>query len=192
MTELKKHALPLTIIVLLLIAKMIIVPIFDWQNALVAEITLLEKRQNKITHVLGKHSHNEQENNELTIELDKLTTIFFPLQTEADFKLTQQKMLESIMAKHTLKSQNIGWQTAKILPEISAIRYPIKMSIEGKHINLINFISDIETSTQHLEIIDFNVSFKGQREKGLGRVTGSLTLYLYANLDAKTMERATG
>lgn len=191
MAELKKHTFLLSIIALLLIIKIIIVPVFEWQNELITDIVLLVKKQNKIENVLSQYEKNKKQNELLSMELSKTQQLLFPNQSETDFKLTQQKMLEALLAKHNMKSQNMGWQTYSVLSELSATRYPIKMNITGKHSNLINFVSDIENNKPLIELNSFNVSFKGQREQNLGRITASLTLYLYADVNTEQAIKVT-
>jgi len=179
MAELKQHALLLMFIALLLVVKFIIIPVFDWQNDVLAKITLLEKKQHKIDKVLLHKDDNTQLNNQLTSVLKQVDGMFFPFQTEANFKLNQQKMLESLLTKHNLTTQNIGWKTSSSFAELDLVRYPIDIRFTGKTTDVIEFIAALEANKQRVEIKTFNLSFKGQREKSLGRINGNITLYLF-------------
>ena len=179
MAELQKHRLLLSLIALLVAIKFVIVPIFSWQATQWADLQRLEQKQYKISQVLQQQNSNSQVNAALTVALNQAKPLFFPDQLETDFKLTQQKILEALLDKHDLKLQNIGWETSTRLTDLDLVRYPIKLSLMGKGINIIEFITAIESKRQYIQVHDFNLSFKGQGDKNLGRITGSMTLHLF-------------
>jgi len=183
MAELKQHAWLLTIIALLAVIKFVVLPVFAWQDNLLAEISLLEKKQNKINHVLRHSEKNKHLSDELTQLLAPANQLLYPLQTEASFKLQQQKMFETLLAKHKLTVQDVGWKAATPYDELAMVRYPIDIRFTGNTLDVIEFISELESATQRLAISSFNFSFKGQSEKRLGRVNGKVTLHLFLRQD---------
>jgi Tfp pilus assembly protein PilO len=179
MAELQKHSILLLLIALLVAFKFVVVPIFSWQATQLVALQGLEQKQNKISQLLKQQNSNSQVNTALTAAISLAKPLFFPEQPETDFKLTQQKVLEALLAKHDVKSQNIGWQTSTRLADLDLVRYPIKLSVIGKGSNIIEFITAIESKGQYIKVHDFNLSFKGQGSKKLGRVTGAITLHLF-------------
>jgi Tfp pilus assembly protein PilO len=184
MAELQKYRLLLSVIAILLAIKFVVIPIFSWQATQLADLQQLEKRQNKIAKVLKQQNSNSQLNAALSVQLNHAKPLFFSYQLETAFKLSQQKKIEALLTKHELKSQNIGWQTSTRLTELGMVRYPIKVSVSGKGSNIIEFITAIETNSQYIKVDEFNLSFKGQRDKSLGRISGFITLHLFVESKA--------
>jgi hypothetical protein len=185
MSELKQHAWLLFLIAILVIAKFFVIPIFDWQNAVLSEITLLEKKQNKISNVLEQQDDNAKANAQLSLILTEVEQLFFPSQTEAIFKLEQQKVLESLLNKHNLNSENIGWQATNRIDLLDVIRYSIQIRFTGQSTDTIEFITALEANKQRIEVVDFNLTLKGQRAQKLGRMNASVTLFFYVNSHEK-------
>jgi len=185
MTELKQHAWLLSLVTVLLLAKFIVVPVFDWQAEKLAKITLLEKKQSKIAQLLGQKNNATGTNSALTTVLKQVDGLFSPFQTDTGFKLTQQKRLEALLVKHKLTTQNIGWKTPSVFKNLAMVRYPIELRFKGQTADVIEFMVALEARSELIEINDFNFSFKGQREQNLGSITGRMTLYLFVN-DSQT------
>ena len=181
MAELRKHAMLLSILSLLILLKFIVLPVFAWQDALIEEISQSDKKITKINTVLENSERINQLNDSLNNALLPIESLLFNVTSEAQFKLEQQKMLEELLIKHDLKSQNIGWQTPTFLEEQSITRYPIKLSFNGKTIDTMKFITELESLQKLIEIVEFNMFLKGQNEDKLGSVNGNLTLHLFTN-----------
>ncbi|SFC52347.1 hypothetical protein [Pseudoalteromonas denitrificans] len=179
MAEFRKHALLLSFMAVLIVAKFIFVPIFDWQNKQLQSIKLLEKKQQKMTSVLT----SKNETNEANTSLIKINSVgesfFFPYQTESAFKLKQQKMLETLVTKHKVQIERIAWQVITVFEDLSVKRYQLQLSIKGKTNQVVELFSAFENNEKLIDIKNFNVSFKGQRENTLGQLSGNLTLQLY-------------
>lgn len=185
MSELKQHAWLLSIVAILVIAKFFVIPIFDWQNTVLSEITLLEKKQDKISNVLKQQDDNIRANEQLSLIITQVEQLFFPFQTEAAFKLEQQKLLESLLSKHNLASENIGWQATSRVDLLDVIRYTIQIRFTGQSTDIIEFIAALETNKQRIEVVDFNLTLKGQQAKKLGRMNAMITLSFYVNRHEK-------
>jgi len=180
MAELKKHAMLLSFMAILIIAKLVIMPVFDWQNNQLKKIVLLEKKQQKISEVLTGQSTTQA----LNIQLSKINKqgdgLFFAYQDESAFKLKQQKKLEGLLAEYDLKSERIAWQVTIEIGELMLKRYQVQIGLKGKTNKIIKLMMALESNDKRIEVKGFNVSFKGQRDKNLGQITGKLTLQLYA------------
>jgi len=179
MAELKKHAWLLIIIAILALIKFAVIPIFTWQDSLLADITLLEKKQNKIDTLLKYQEANSRINKQLTQLLLPTKALFYPPQKESAFKLKQQEKLESLLAKHNLQVEHVGWQASTPFNKLAMVRYPIEIRFKGKTLNTIEFMTTLEKLIPRIEINDFNISFRGQINQNLGQVTAKITLYLY-------------
>jgi len=179
MGELKQHTLLLAFLALLLFAKFIIVPIYTWQDQQLADIGLLEKKQAKISAVLNAQNKVAQLNKELDTALKQTENLIFPYQKDANFKLNQQKMLETLLEQFNLTVQHVGWQVARSNKNALFISYPILIRFSGKTDQVVQFLAAAEMNTQRIEVNALNFTFKGQRKDALGRIKGSVTLMLF-------------
>jgi len=183
MRELKQHAWLLAFMFVLLVAKLIIVPVLNWQEDKLADIRLLEKKQHKIASVLARNNKNKQLNTELSAVLKKTTRIFFPYQKETDFKLTQQKLLETLLTKHNLTIKNIGWQAPLVFEELFAKRYEIQIRVNGKITDIVEFMATLEANPQYIDISHFNLIVKKKKNEVVGDANGRFNLYLYSKTE---------
>jgi len=186
MAELKEHAWLLALLTLLLVAKFIIVPIYQWQDTALSEINLLEKKQGKISKVLKGKDDTTKLKYDLEAALQQTDGLIFPFQADAKFKLNQQKMLESLLSKHNLTIQHVGWQVARSKDSLLLISYPIFIRFSGKTTDVVKFLAAIEMNPQRIGVEEFNFSFKRQSDKALGRINGSVTLMLFMEKEANT------
>jgi len=187
MQELKQHAWLLSLVVLLVIAKFIIMPIFIWQDALLADIRVLTTKQQKISKVLANQHNNQQLAEQLLTSLKPVDALFFPYQSETRFKLSQQKMLEALLAEHNLNVGNVGWQVTTAFEQLNVTRYPINIRFTGKTADTIKFIAAIESNSRHIEISKLNLTLKGQRGEKIGRINGNITLRLFMEQSPKVV-----
>jgi len=187
MAELKKHTLLLLTLSFLLLAKFIFLPVIDWQNTMISEIQLLEKKSLKVARVIAGQSSTSKTNLTLSKEVERGNKLFYSHQAPSKFKLTQQKMVESLLDKYQLKSQNIGWQTPSELISLQVIRYPLQLRFSGKTLDVIKFIAATETFERNMEVNNFNLSLKRQDDSSLGYFNGKLTLNFYVNSSVKSI-----
>jgi len=181
MNEIKKHAVLLIILSILLIAKFIYIPIINWQNALHSEIQQQEKKLVKIDKVLRQKGKINQANFQLEKLLTIKTSVFFPSEEETKFQLKQQKMLESLFKKSKLKLTKFAWRRTQALASLSASHYKLQVNFSGKMSQLVQLMSAIESFTPYIEVSDFTFNIKRQKGPLLGMVTGNLILHLYTD-----------
>jgi len=180
MAELRKHALLISLLVILLISKFIVVPIFEWQEQLIIENNSQEKRLAKITRVLTKDGQVNAVNQKLINELEKAERLFFSYQSESAFKLSQQQVFEKLLEKHQLRSSNIGWQTATEYTELALTRYQVNIRFSGQFVDVVAMYTELESSTPWLEIDNFNISTRSGKDGVIGNIKGGrVTVNLY-------------
>lgn len=180
MNELKKYKLLLSLLTILVFAKFIIVPIFLWQEQLVHENRSKEKKLIKITNVLTTTDKVDTFNQTLANLLAQAEKLFFPHQSDSDFKLNQQQMLEGLFNKYNLRTNNFGWQTSTELKKEGLKRYQVNIRFDGNFVDIIAMYTNLESLTPWLEIDNFNISTKGQQKNALGYIKGGrVTVNLY-------------
>ncbi|WDE13270.1 hypothetical protein [Thalassomonas haliotis] len=182
MTELRKHAFLIAVLLLLVVIKFILLPIFQWQEQLSIENNRLEKKAAKISKVLTDDGRVAEVRQQLVRQLKLGESLLFSYQEEAAFKLTQQQVFERLLEKHALKASNIGWQTGSALENVGLVKYQVKIKFDGKFVDVIAMFAELESSTPWLQIHDFNITSKGQKADDLGYIRGGrVTINLFMN-----------
>lgn len=181
MDELKKHSLLLTLLASLMVTKFIIVPIYQWQDNMLERIQLLTKKKVKIDNLLKQEARFNSEAKKIKGKVEQADSVFFAYEEESDFKLTQQKLLEELLAKYELRASNIGWQITTAMPELKSTNYQLRIQFSGDLLNLLNFMAVIETYQHKIQISDFYFSVRNQSNNELGSTNGWFILNFYAN-----------
>jgi hypothetical protein len=182
MAELKKHAVLLILLAILLLVKVVIVPIFDWQDIMITDIKAQQKKLAKTEGVLGKENKLATFNQQISEQLNNIDKLFYPYQTESSFKLAQQKHFESLISEYKLKVRSFSWQAASQNKEIQSIRYQVQLRVSGDINNMIDFITAIETQGTYVDVNRLDISIKSQNEKSLGTTKNArITLRFYVN-----------
>ncbi len=179
MKELKEKAGLLSIMAALFVVKFVLVPVLEWQNDTLANISALEKRLYKINKVLADEKESAGNNTLLNAELQKIDQIFIPYQSEANLKLTQQKKIEDLIKEYNINLSNIGWQTITDIPELSIKRYSLQVVFAGKAESAVNFINRIESQPYFIGLSEITLTLRGQTKERLGQLRGKLVLEFF-------------
>lgn len=181
MNELKKHSLMLGLMCSLILIKFVIVPVYEWQDDKLAKIQLLAKKKEKIAGALTQETTFSEAAALLAKQVKKANNVFFPYQKEASFKVSQQKLIESLVKKYSITASNVGWQVTTPIPEYNLVSYQLRVQFVGKTLNVIDFITALETYPSTIIINDFYFGVKQQQKKNLGSINGWFILKFYAN-----------
>ena len=184
-TEIQKNQTLLLIVAVLLLLKILVEPLINWQNQQIAVNANLAKKATKSEAVLAQQQQLEALKSQVTAHLQQLTPLYYPYQSDTQFKLTQQQRVEEYLNKHQIKVSNIGWQALLKLDQQQLIRHQMLLSLQGKTTDLIALMQELETLTPRINIVEFNVSLKGQDAESLGRVDGNARLVFYMQQEVK-------
>lgn len=180
MEDIKKNAWLLSIIGILLVLKLIVVPIIDWQDGKIAEIRLLANKQYKIDSVLAREDGNSQLVEKLSSLVEQGDAYFWPIENESEFKLATQRFIQEQLNKYNLRMINIGVEQHTEFQDLNVVQYPVKVRFTGDTPDAISFFMSLESNTKRLSIEKFSLSIKGQNEENLGSSNGSALVMFYA------------
>jgi len=183
MDELKKNVFLLTFLAILLVAKFIYFPIINWQNSLYNEVTLLEKRVNKVKYILEQKNEIQSNNDKLTLSLSVTNDLFHPKQEQTKFQLQQQKKFEKILIKYKANITKFAWKKSTDLPAVTAKNYQFQVFFNAATLNIIKLMAHLEKSSPYIDIHNFSFTVKGQDKEGLGRAIGNMTINLYVTIN---------
>lgn len=188
MDEIKKYKTLLLILTGLLLAKFVIVPVLAWQDNIILENKNIQKRLNKAKSLLSNNEQLVAQSNELNETVSNLEKAVFKATPEAEFKLAQQKKLESIVKKNNLKLMNFGWQIISTDEDLNIKRFQIQLSLNGNTTDIIRFMAELEALEQHVDFSDFNIAPKKRGGGALGKVRNArlvFGIYMVANQENK-------
>jgi len=177
--DIKKYKWSLAFITLLICIKIIIVPIFAWQDEQLSAIGLLKKQYVRIENVLNNRQQIEEYATSLSQSLAAQDKLFLKTVNPATFQLEQQQWLEEKIRVHDLKIDNIGWAPSQVLEENNLVTHNVQLNIDGKTSNVIAFIQRLQAQPNYIAVQAFNISFKSQRELNLGTGRVRLNLIFY-------------
>jgi hypothetical protein len=167
------------LLVLLLVLKFLLVPLIQWQNETLWSIKQNHKRLSHAATASVNMSTNQRELSRLQQQLKQIQGVFYPPQKEASFKLEQQQLLESLLAKHHFTVSNIGWTySAQVLGQ-PLIKHQLSVSFDGDTFDLPSLYLTLDRNPQWIDVMSFSFNLMGQNEKSLGRFRGSLDLVFY-------------
>jgi hypothetical protein len=169
MADLKKHALLLSLMAMLLVAKFIVVPIFAWQQQVVSDIASKQKKLTKVDNLLAEEQGFTQVNQELSEQLSVAEQLFYPYQSSAAFKLAQQQYFEGLVTKHQVDLSTFSWQNMSEDKALQITRYQVQIKLKGNVSNIVTLITELESQAQRIEVHNFNISLKGQNQQSLGK-----------------------
>ena len=179
MNELKKHALALSVIAILIYFKFIIVPMVDWQDEKLLKLALLERKITKVEQLLINKNSVQELQNSLGEYLTTLNHSFYPAQPIEAFKLQQQKRIEEELTNFGLNINSIGWKNNQTLNEAPLIQFRVDIAFGGKSEQVIEFLLSLSNHVLISEIVGLNLSFQRQRIGQLGSLRARITVVYY-------------
>lgn len=174
--ELRRHKLALSVIAVLVVIKFLLVPLMEWQEQKVSEIALLESKQNRMQQIFSNQQQLESYQLRLQQRLQEAQRYFLPLKDDSAFQLEQQKWLEARVNEHELKLSNIGWSPKLDMPELNAAVFRAQLSLEGRTLDVINFLQHLHSQSHYIEVRDMTINYSRQTARKLGRARVRLNL----------------
>ena len=183
-----KQQLALGALVILIALKFLIVPLFDWQNSQLAQLTNLQKRAVKSQNVIVNQSQINQAQQIINAQLEAVNSLFVDYQRESEFKLAMQQQIEQTISNNQLQINTSSWLPSITVANNQLIRHQLRLNLKGKIRDFINLITLLESKTPKAELKSLNINLKGQNNESLGRVEGTIELAFYMHQATNTGE----
>lgn len=183
MNDIKKHALALSLITLLLFLKFILIPLIQWQDNQINTVAMLERKIEKVDNLLLSDNVLNEQYLALSNALSNLEHEIFLYQEESTFQLKQQKIVESNLLKNILKVSSIGWQNTVELTQLPLLQFSLEYRISGKTNNVVEYLTQLKAQDKTPDIQALNFSFRNQNQGKLGSVSARIrvTYYMFKN-----------
>lgn len=159
--------------------KFIIVPIMTWQDSLIADNKLLQRKVNKVNSLLSDETDLTAKLKSAQAQLNQATQYFYNYQPEQAFRLAQQKIIEQQLKQYELKSSTVGWQNVVTIPNTPLIRFQLQYSFSGQSEQVIAFLLAQQSIQQWQEAETLNVNVRRQRAGQLGQMTVTTRISFY-------------
>jgi len=172
-----KRKLMLSVLAILLIARFILVPIFDWQQEQILSLEAKQQRLVKTDDIISRLPQINVKLAELKTTNLQLQARYFEHTSSNAFKLELQQKIEALFSKYELKISNFSW-VVEIPNQISEAR--AKISFEGTTANYAMLQLAIAQSPKLLNVVQWTLQIKRMNSKSLGKVNGSLLLSAYS------------
>lgn len=185
-----KHKLALGLLATLLLLKLLLLPLFDWQNEQLSNITNLQKRASKSQSVITNQGQISQSQQRITAQLNAINSLFIDYKNDAEFKLAMQQQIEQSLASNQLQINNTSWLPSILVANEQLMRHQLRLNIKGTLLNFKNFITLLESTPPQAELKTFNINIKGQNSEQLGRVDGTIELAFYMLPQKSTPQEA--
>lgn len=179
MSVIKEKPYLILLLALLLVAKLVILPIYEWQNSQLTELQLLKNQVSKADYAIANRELYLQKSDQLEQQWHNAKQRLFAYQPESAFKLEQQKNIEKLVTDLGLNVVGAGWLQTKNITDYGLSEYRMKLTVKGDGVKLPLLTLTIESGEQWIAIEDFNISLRRQGKTSIGEANGQFTLVYF-------------
>ncbi|NMP32950.1 hypothetical protein HII17_15435 [Thalassotalea sp. M1531] len=192
MEELKKHPFAVGLIVILVAIKFVILPILNWQNKLIDEIRLNEKRLVKTQALIQNGDLLQKNYADLLAEESKLYSLYHVTDDLGNLQRILQRDIEDRLKNLGLKISSIGWKTPIKLDKASVSLIYIDYRIEGSSKNVINHILKLSLMAKPPKIEALNLVFQRSEVGKIKRLNARISLSFAVRSESQKVQSQQG
>jgi len=179
MNEIKKHPYLISLIIVLALVNFIFVPLIDWQDSLIGEIRLKEKRLHRSEALVQSYPSYLHQLKQLQQLDDSVRQHYYPYTTESTFKLQIQSWIEQTVVGNGLSVQSVGWGRTKLREDTHSKVFSLNLKVRGKLGAFIALHQSLESTGLKLSFEEMRLNIKRASKTNLGNVEGNLKIKLY-------------
>jgi hypothetical protein len=182
MESIKQHSTALFLIGLLVIIKFALLPVLQWQENTIASNALLEKRLVKSAYAIANKEQMQSTLTKSSKQLSQLNKTVFNYQATNNFKLAQQKQLESLFEQHKVAITSIVWQAPVPLNQWQLNKFQIQLRVKGTVTAMQKIHAVLESQPQWIATEDYNFRVDKRRQNRLGKLSGRIALNYFVKM----------
>ena len=164
----------------LILIRLIILPLFDWQNNQIQSLSIKSTQLAKLYAVSAQRDYYEQQRDLLDDQTEKATLGFFDDNNKT--KLTIQKKVEEIFDGNSLIIQGFTWVFDED-DEIRVLRASVRH--EGDLSDVIRVLLLLAQDSRLIKEVSWRQSIRNNGANSLGSSSGTTILEFYANAKNK-------
>lgn len=161
------------------IFKLVIVPLWTWQNEILEDLQAKNLKLSKLSSVISNHENLRSQLNEIQSDMQMLTQLFFL--NHDTIKLSVQKEIENMFEKNSVKIEGFNWVFDSENGVVRSLRASIKYS--GSTEDVIKTFWDLLQIPQVIDQLEWRSRFVAGNDS-LGNASGDLTLEFFAISEA--------
>lgn len=177
MSKLTDKNVLVPLLLLLLLARFVVVPVIEWQNARWQSLQVLEKQLAKANNVLSRGEQYQQTLDALKATNDELLKHYYQQNNVNALKLSFQQELEQLVKKHNVTIRNFNWPNE--LPG-DITKLSAQLTVAGKTRDVASLHLDLVQHAKLIQVERFNLVIKKMKTGSLGEVSGNLLLTIYS------------
>jgi len=171
-----KRKLMLGVLAVLLVARFILVPILDWQQEQIKQITAKEQRLTKTNNIIARLPQIKVALAQLKQNNQQQQSHYFNQASPNTFKLQLQQKIETLFTQHHLKVTNFNW-VAEIDEQIAKAR--ARITFEGSTKDFAMLQLAIAQLPKLLNTNQWTLHIKRMNDHSLGNANGNIVLTAY-------------
>lgn len=164
------------LLLLLAVARLVLVPVFEWQTQKIETINSSQVRLQKAQQVVLRLPEINKALVTLKQQNEILQTNYFSQASLGKFKLTRQQQIEKLFNEHHIRVKNFNW-VAELPGEVTELRAVISFEGNTKDFALLQL--QIAQLAKIIQLADWSLRIRNIKEGSLGLASGRLTLVAY-------------
>ncbi|WP_286271768.1 hypothetical protein [Thalassotalea hakodatensis] len=185
MSTLRNRKNLLLVVALLAAIRFIVVPVFDWQQENIDDITAKATRLNKAENVIARKETLAVSLTDVEKINERTKTLYHSFSSTNEMKLSLQQQVEKKFSQHKVKIKNFTWPN-ELEGDIKELR--AKIFFEGDTNDIALLHMDLSDQATFFNIVEWTIYIRRMKENSLGEASGSLVFSAYnlsTNLEAK-------
>jgi len=171
-----KRNLMLAVLAVLLIARFILVPVFEWQQEQIDQIAAKAQRLVKTEHIVKRLPQINEALAQLKQSNQQQQVHYFKHDSMNRFKLQLQQKIENIFSQSNIKVTNFNW-VAETTEQITQAR--ARVTFQGATKDFVLLQLAMAQLPELLNINQWDLHIKRMDTRSLGKANGNLVLTAY-------------
>lgn len=166
----------LVILGVLVIIRLVLFPIIEWQNEQVSEIADKQTRLMKVQALVAQQEQLALTKAEIEAKSGDSGTYFYQVEAVEPFKLLLQKDIEKLFSDRDISITNFSWANETVG---DVIKVTANISFNGTLKNFIRLQSDTAQLEKIIKSKEWNIQVKRMNKNSLGRINGRMLIEAY-------------
>lgn len=162
----------LVILGLIIFVKFVLVPVIEWQDEAVLQLSALHKRLNKSESFINELPKLTSEKEKLASYLNQLKSNVDTYSNISNYQIGKQKDIETLFKQNSLTIKSFNWQDTIETDKGSQLKLMIQYS--GMLKDFLSLHLQMSKFNQSVEVTNLGLNIRGQDEASMGIITGSI------------------
>ncbi|WP_462152148.1 hypothetical protein [Pseudoalteromonas xiamenensis] len=168
---------------LLVVARFIVVPTLDWQNAKLDSIARLSSQTVKYEQSISKREQYKQLLQQSKEQLSVAKSYIYESDSISAFQITQQRVIEKILIDLGFTIDAFSWEVAEQIGQSARYRMTAVLHVGSNAYGAVKLESVLDSQQKWIELNKFNYRIESlPNVKGIQNVQGAIELTMIVEL----------